>query len=221
MIGSDTFIIVAFRCTENRIPSRLAAAIWSARNASSAARRMTAASTTSPASTGNSGLSTVTLPSASTCSIRIVLSAAIVTDCSVALKSPSSIVTTRDFECRRPVAHRVRVVARVGLDRSRRATVGVALAQHRVDGRALDVVVALADVAQLVGARIVGVVGDRVAGRLELGDGRLQLRQRGRDVRQLDDVRVGRDRQLAELGQRVGDPLLGLEPIRELGQDPP
>ena len=112
------------------------------------------------------------------------------------------------------------MVARVGLDRGRRTTVGVALAQDRVDGRALDVVVALADVAQLVGARIVGVVGDRVPGRLQLGDGRLELRQRGRDVRQLDDVRGGRDRQLAEFGERIGDPLLGLEPIRELGQDP-
>ena len=40
MIGSETFIIVAFRCSEKRTPSALASAICSARNASSAARRM-------------------------------------------------------------------------------------------------------------------------------------------------------------------------------------
>ena len=45
-----------------------------------------------------SALSTVTLPAASTCSIRIVPSAATVTDCSVLRKSPSSIVTTRERE---------------------------------------------------------------------------------------------------------------------------
>ena len=36
MIGSETFIIVAFRCSENRTPCALASAICSARNASSA-----------------------------------------------------------------------------------------------------------------------------------------------------------------------------------------
>ena len=41
----------------------------------------------------------------------------------------------------------------VGLDRGGRAAVGVALAQHRVHGRALDRVVARADVALLVGRR--------------------------------------------------------------------
>ncbi len=34
MIGSETFIIVAFRWTENRTPSALARAIWAARNSS-------------------------------------------------------------------------------------------------------------------------------------------------------------------------------------------
>ena len=37
MIGSETFIIVAFRCTENSTPSALARAICSARNVRSAA----------------------------------------------------------------------------------------------------------------------------------------------------------------------------------------
>ncbi len=99
MIGSDTFIIVAFRCTENRTPASRAAAIWSARNVCSAARRMTAASTTSPSCTGKSSFRTVTVPSAATCSIRIVPARAIVVDCSVARKSPSVIVTTRERDC--------------------------------------------------------------------------------------------------------------------------
>ena len=50
---------------------------------------------------------------------------------------------------RRPGAHRVRVLAHERLDRRGRAAVGVALAQHRVDGAALDGVVAGADVALL------------------------------------------------------------------------
>ena len=52
MIGSETFIIVAFRCRENRTPCSLASAICSARNASSARAAHHRASTISPASTG-------------------------------------------------------------------------------------------------------------------------------------------------------------------------
>ncbi len=97
-IGSDTFIIVALRCTENSTPASLAAATCSARNAVRAALRITAASTISPACTGNSGLRTVTVPSAATCSIRTSVGAARVTETSECRKSPSSIVVTRDAE---------------------------------------------------------------------------------------------------------------------------
>jgi hypothetical protein len=102
-----------------------------------------------------------------------------VTDCSVDRKSPSPIV--------------------------RRAAVGVALAQHRVDRAALDAVVRLG---------IVLVLGEVVARLLELRDRRLELRHGGADVRELDDVGVGLLGELAELGQRVGDAMLG-----ELRQD--
>ena len=94
MIGSETFIIVAFRCTENRTPCSLASATWPARNSSSAARRMTAASMTSPASSGVDCLSTVTLPSGATCSMRTSSSVATVVDFSVERKSPSLMVDT-------------------------------------------------------------------------------------------------------------------------------
>ena len=197
MIGSDTFIIVALRCTENRTPRSLASATCSRRNVSSAARRMTAASITSPARTGVRSLSTVVCPSAPTCSMRTAPSAATVVDVSECRKSPSLIVDTCDFESDDHGAHRVRVLARVRLHRGRRAAVGVALAQHRVDRGALDLV---------VGLRGVLVVGQVVAVLAQFGDGRLQLRQRGRDVGQLDDVRLGRGGQFAQLGEHVGLP---------------
>ena len=49
MIGSETFIIVALRWTENSTSSALARAICAARNSSSAATCIAVASTTSPA----------------------------------------------------------------------------------------------------------------------------------------------------------------------------
>ena len=58
MIGSDTFIMVALRCTEKSTPSSLARAIWRARKACRSATRSTAASTTSPARTGMGARST-------------------------------------------------------------------------------------------------------------------------------------------------------------------
>ena len=119
-----------------------------------------------------------------------------------------------------PGAHGVRVVAGVLLDRRGRAAVGVALAQHRVDGAALDLVVAGAGVLLLVGLRVVRVVREVVALLLELGDDRLELGDRRGDVRQLDDVGLGLLGQLAELGQRVVDPLLLGQPVGELGDDP-
>ncbi len=122
---------------------------------------------------------------------------------------------------RRPRAHRVRVVAGVGLDRVRRAAVRVALAQHRVDGAALDAVIALADVALLIVGGVARVVGDLVSLALELGDRGAQLGHRRADVGELDDVGLGRLGQLAELGEVVGDPVVTVEAIGELGQDPP
>ena len=119
MIGSETFIIVAFRCTEKSTPCALASATCAARKASSAARRMTAASSTSPTSTGMRSLSTVTVPSAPTCSIRTAPCASTVTDC------PSTEVAVGHrrhvrSRIRGPRAHAVRVRARERL-RGRRA----------------------------------------------------------------------------------------------------
>ena len=117
-----------------------------------------------------------------------------------------------------PGTHRVRVRPGVVLHRGGRATVGVALAEHRVDRGALDLVVAGAGLALLVGLRVLGIGRQVVALRLQLGDRRLELRDRGRDVGQLDDVGLGLRRQLAELGEGVVDALLGREAVGELRQ---
>ena len=118
-----------------------------------------------------------------------------------------------------PLPHRVRVRAGVVLDRGWCPSIGVALAQHRVDRAALDLVVARADVLLLVGRRVLRVVGEGVALRLELGDRGLELRDRGADVRQLDDVGLGRLRQCAQLGQGVAGLLLGRQVVTEQRDD--
>ena len=92
MIGSETFIIVAFMCNENSTPRSLASATCSARNDRNADTLITVESITSPASSGNSGFRTVTSPPGATCSIRTSVGASTVTDCSFDAKSPACIV---------------------------------------------------------------------------------------------------------------------------------
>ncbi len=113
----------------------------------------------------------------------------------------------------------VGVLLGVVLHRERGAAVAVALAQHGVHGGALDAVVARAHVLVFDARRLIGVVGDVVALRLELRDRGLQLRDGCRDVRQLDDVRLGQRGETAELGQRVADLLLGRQALREGRED--
>ena len=98
MIGSETFIIVAFRCTENSTSSALARAICSVRKRRSAATLMNVASTTSPARTGSASLSTVSVPSAPTSSIVSVSSASMTTDFSLERKSSAPWCATLVFE---------------------------------------------------------------------------------------------------------------------------
>lgn len=98
MIGSETFIIVAFRCTENRTSSALARATWAVKNSRSAATRMTAASTTSPARTGTDSRSTVVVPSSPASSMRSEPASPITTDFSVERKSSTPMVATFVFE---------------------------------------------------------------------------------------------------------------------------
>lgn len=98
MIGSETFIIVALRCTENRTPSALALAICAVRNSRSAATCRTEASTTSPARTGTDSRRTVVVPSAAASSMRRVPGSAMTADFSVERKSLAPMVATLVFD---------------------------------------------------------------------------------------------------------------------------
>ena len=122
--------------------SALALAICSVRTRAGASTSMKVASMTSPARTWTPSLSTVTVPSSATCSMRSVSASAITTDCSLRRKSPLAHGGDVGLGVGCPRAHRVRVLAGVLLDGVGRAPVGVALAQHGVDGAALHLVVA-------------------------------------------------------------------------------
>ena len=119
-----------------------------------------------------------------------------------------------------PLAHAVGVLPGEGLDGGGGAAVGVALAEHRVHGTTLDLVVAGLDGDLRVVFGLVGVVGQRVALGLELGHGSLELGDRGADVGQLDDVGLGPQRERAELGEGIGDPLLLGQHVGEHGEEP-
>ncbi len=99
MIGSETFIMVALRCTENSTSSALARAIWAVRNSRSGPTRITVASTTSPASTGTDSRSTVVVPSSPTSSMRSEPSSPTTTDFSVERKSSAPMVATLVRDC--------------------------------------------------------------------------------------------------------------------------
>ena len=94
MIGSGTFIIVAFRCSENSTSSALARAICSVRNASSFGALIVATSTISPAITFTGSRRVVVVPSSATSSMRSESSAGMTTDFSVERKSPSVMCAT-------------------------------------------------------------------------------------------------------------------------------
>ncbi len=83
MIGSETFIMVALRCSENSTPLAFASAICACTNEASALRLITAASTISPALTAVFSLSTTLLPSALNSSIFRLPAVASVADFSL------------------------------------------------------------------------------------------------------------------------------------------
>ena len=118
-----------------------------------------------------------------------------------------------------PRAHFVRIGAGVVLHALGRAAVGVAFANNGVHRATQDLRVAGARVLLGVGLRLVDIVGERVALLLEFGDCGLQLRDRRRDIRQLDDVGLGLKAKLSKLGEVVGDALLGLQVFRERRDD--
>ena len=128
----------------------------------------------------------------------------------------------RDMRARRlrPLAHAVRVLARVLLDRVGRAAVRITLPQNGVHRAAETFGVAVADFLVLVGLRTLRIVRNLESLALQFLDRGDQLRHRGADVGQLDDVGVGQLRQLAQFAQVVGHALLVGQVFGELGQDP-
>ena len=113
----------------------------------------------------------------------------------------------------------MRVLACVFLDGAGGAAVGVAFAQHRVDGRAQTLAVAHLDGFFFVGLGVFREVRNGVALALEFLDGGDQLSHRGTDIGQLDDVGLGAQRQFAQLIEVVGHLLLGLEEVRKFSQN--
>ena len=104
---------------------------------------------------------------------------------------------------RTPGSHLMRMLPGMGLHGKRRAAIGVAFAQHRVDGTAFDFVVASLDVLLFVVFRIFRILWKLVALALQFLDGPLYLGKRGTDVRKLDDIGLRRLGHLAQFRQRI------------------
>ena len=113
----------------------------------------------------------------------------------------------------------MRVLLRVLLHGRRDAPIGVTFAQHGIHGAAKHFRVLRFDGFLGFRARLFRVIRKVVALLLELFDGALELRHRGADIRQLDDVGFGRRRDLAELLQVVAHSLVLGEPVGELRED--
>ena len=119
-----------------------------------------------------------------------------------------------------PGAHLVRMRAGIFLDRGGGAAIRVALAQDRVDGAAENLGVARLDLFFGVVTGGFGIVRDVVSLGLQFLDGSLQLRQRGADVGQLDDIGFRLLREFAQFGQIVGLLLSGRQILGEIRENP-
>ena len=103
-----------------------------------------------------------------------------------------SVVHMRDsgLDLISPLSHPVRVSLGVCLDRGGGATIGVPLTQYGVHRRTEHGGIASSDFLLLIGGRLVWEVRKLVALRLQLGNSGLKLRDRCRDIGQLDDVGI-------------------------------
>ena len=152
MIGSETFIIVALRWTENSTPSALARAICGVEELVQRGHvQRGGVDDLAGQHRHRLACSTVVVPSSATSSIRSEPARSITADFSLERKSSAVMCATLVLESGDQAPIECGWLARVLLDRRRRPAVGVALAQHRVDRTALDLVVAGADVLLLVG----------------------------------------------------------------------
>ena len=100
-----------------------------------------------------------------------------------AIEIPARHIGDMGFGVLRPGAHLMRVVARILLHGTRRATVRIAFAQHGVHGAAEHLAVTGADFALHIIAGVVRVIRHLIALALQFLDRSLELRERGRDIR--------------------------------------
>ncbi len=114
-----------------------------------------------------------------------------------------------------PRFHRMRVLPGVALDRRRRTTIRVALAQDGIYRAAKRLPVALPERFVIIGLWVIREIREPESLGLQLGDSGLELRHRGADVGQFDDVGVRELRQAAEFTEIVGDFLLVVEIVGE------
>ena len=124
------------------------------------------------------------------------------------------------FAVGRPRAHRMGVGHRIVLHRHSGAAVRVAFAQNRVHCRALDGIIAAAVFLFGVSRRVFGVVGQVIALRLQFLNGSNQLRGRGRDVGQFDDIGMRGGHQRAQFGQIVRLAQVFRQAVGKSGDDP-
>jgi len=113
------------------------------------------------------------------------------------------------------------ILLRVGLDGRGDATIRVALSQNWVDRTSKNGGIPRLNLTLFVILGLMGVDGYVVSLGAELLDAGLQLRDRGGNVGELDDVGLGRFADLAQEGEIVRNSLLFLEFFREGAQDTP
>ena len=92
-MGSETFIMVAFMCKENKTPLSLASAICASKKASNAFLLMSVESIISPSRTGTASFK-IEVPFALTSCIFTLPAFVMVTDFSLDAKSPEPMVET-------------------------------------------------------------------------------------------------------------------------------
>ena len=219
MMGSETFIMVAFMWREKRMFCSLAATTCSERKERRAFLDMKVPSKISPARRGMDSLRTVTVPSAATCSMRASVSDVEGDGLFVMGEVVGAHGGDVGLGVGSPLAHAVGVGFGELFDGLGGAAVGVAFAEDGVDGGSHHFGVAGLGFFFGVGGGFVYEVGDGVALGLELGDAGFELGLGSGDVGKLDDVGFGGLGEGSEVGEFVGDALLFGEAVGELGED--
>ena len=101
----------------------------------------------------------------------------------------------------------MRVLPCIVLDGLCDASVRITLSQNRVNSTAKHLRIGVPDFSFRIRTRLFGIIRKRIALRLKLFDSSRQLRNRGTDIGQFDDVGRRRLGQVTEFRQRITLPL--------------